>query len=132
MRGVGLIFDPLFAVTDYLNIHESWKSLLIIRLVVSFLTGMTLLLRKKLNHPSFYLVLVPFILISLQNAYTYRVIDETHLIGHNLNYLALLIGGSMFIMWNLRISLFVLVVSALATTAFITLNPLIGHRGILH
>ena len=123
---IALLFDPLFGITDFLNIRENWKSLLIIRLTVSLLTGLTLIVRKKLSLPSYYLVLIPFLLISLQNAYTYWVIDDTHLIGHNLNYLALLIGASMFVMWNLRISLFVLLVSALATTVFITLNPLIG------
>ncbi len=123
---IGLIFDPLFAITDYININDNWKTLLIIRLSVSLITGVTLLLRKRLKLPSYYLVLVPFMLISLQNAFTYYLIDETHLIGHNLNYMALLIGASMFVMWNLSYSLIVLVLSALATTVFVTLNPSIG------
>ena len=29
---VAIIFDPVFAFTDYINIPESWKQLLVIRL----------------------------------------------------------------------------------------------------
>lgn len=122
---VAIIFDPLFAITDYFNIQHGWLSLLFIRLGISAITIGMLLMRKKFSFPSYYLVLVPFLLISLQNAYTYDLITSEHLIGHNLNYIALLIGASMFMMWELRYSLLALLLSALATIIFVALNPAI-------
>ena len=122
---VAIIFDPIFAITDYINIPGHWKQLLVIRLVVAFLTLCTILLRKKYNLPSYIIVLVPFLLISLQNAYTYSLIGNEVLLGHSLNYMALLIGGAMFILWPWTYSLSVIFLSAIATTLFLSLNPLI-------
>ena len=120
---VAIIFDPVFAITDYYNIPESWKHLLIIRLCVAALTLATLLSRRYL--PSYFIVLVPFTLISLQNAYTYSLIGDEDLLGHNLNYIALLVGGAMFIAWGWRYSVLIVIASALATAYFISGNPAI-------
>jgi serine phosphatase RsbU (regulator of sigma subunit) len=120
---VAIIFDPLFAVTDYFNIHDHWRQLLLIRLAVSCLTFGLLLLRKKFQLPSFIIVLVPFLLISLQNAYTFSLIGNDVLIGHCLNYMALLIGGSMFILWPWTYSVMVVLLSGAATAIFLRLNP---------
>jgi serine phosphatase RsbU (regulator of sigma subunit) len=120
---VAIIFDPIFAITDYLNIPDSWAHLLIIRLMVSFVTLMTLLLQKPLKLPSFFIVLVPFTLISLQNAYTFSLITPNHVLGHSLNYMALLVGGGMFLLWHWSFSVGVIVASGLATWYFITHNP---------
>ncbi|CAN5565527.1 hypothetical protein BH10BAC4_BH10BAC4_19800 [soil metagenome] len=123
---IAIVFDPLFAVTDYFNIRKGWEWLLLIRLSVSLLTALTLFAWKRFKFPSYYLVLVPFLLISLQNAYTFNLIETIHLIGHNLNYIALMIGASMFIMWEVVYSLTVLFLSALATTFFMLNNPSIS------
>jgi signal transduction histidine kinase len=122
---VAIIFDPIFAATDYINIPENWRQLLVIRLTVSVITLSTLMLRKRLNLPSYTIVAVPFLLISLQNAYTYFLIGNEDLLGHNLNYMALFIGGALFILWEWTYSLAVIVVSGLVSTFFIFLNPAI-------
>jgi signal transduction histidine kinase len=118
-----IIFDPLFAVTDYLNIPQSWETLLYIRLSVSYITLMTLFGGKRFNYPSVVIVIVPFTLISLQNAFTYSLIGNENLLGHNLNYMALFIGAAMFLAWEAVYSIGALVVSAIATAYFIANNP---------
>jgi signal transduction histidine kinase len=118
-----IIFDPLFAVTDFFNIPESWEWLFIIRVMVALATFVTLILSRKYGWPSFVIVLVPFILISLQNAYTFSLIGNEDLLGHNLNYIALLIGAGMFLAWELIYSLSMIIVSAIATALFVGLNP---------
>jgi signal transduction histidine kinase len=118
-----IIFDPVFAVTDFFNILESWEWLLIIRVMVALATFVTLILSRKYGWPSFVIVLVPFILISLQNAYTFSLIGNEDLLGHNLNYIALLIGAGMFLAWELIYSLSMIIVSAIATALFVGLNP---------
>jgi len=119
---VAIIFDPIFGITDYLNIAE-WKHLLFIRFAVSGITGLTLYMRKKLQLPSYVVVFVPFLLISLQNAYTFRFITQDAVLGHSLNYMALLIGAGMFILWRIGYSLFMVGLSMAATILFFYLNP---------
>lgn len=121
-----IIFEPVFAFTDYINIPESWKQLLFIRLSISFVVLAMVLARKKLGLPSYFIVAVTFLLISLQNAYTYSLIGNEDIIGHNLNYIALLIGASMFLLWELKYSIVMVVISIVATGVFISLNPLLN------
>jgi signal transduction histidine kinase len=117
---IAIIFDPLFAITDYFNIPESWGHVLIFRLGVAAITLMVVIFRRHV--PPHYLILVPFALISLQNAYTYSLIRDEHLLGHNLNYMALFIGASMFAAWDWHYSAILVLASAVATAYFITSN----------
>lgn len=120
---VAIIFDPVFAVTDYFNIPESWGHVFILRLSVSAITLSAVIFRRYI--PSYFLVVIPFTLISLQNAYTYSLIGSEHLLGHNLNYMALLVGAAMFVIWDWQYSLVLVLISALATLYFLTANPLL-------
>jgi serine phosphatase RsbU (regulator of sigma subunit) len=120
---VAVIFNPIFALTDFFNIPGHWEKVLIIRLTVSVITIGTLALRKRYQLPSYMIVLVPFLFISLQNAYTFSIISNDVLLGHCLNYMALLIGGAMFILWPITYSIFVIGLSAFATALFLSLNP---------
>ncbi len=120
---VAIIFDPVFAVTDYFNIPESWGHVFILRLSVSAITLSALIFRRYI--PSYFLVVIPFTLISLQNAYTYSLIGSEHLLGHNLNYMALLVGAAMFVIWDWQYSVVLVLISALATSYFLTANPLL-------
>ncbi len=120
---VAVILDPVFALTDLINIPDHWKEMLIIRLSVSFITLCSLLLRNKLKLPSYIIAAIPFLLISLQNAYVYRFIGVDHILGQNLNYMALLFGAAMFVLWRWQYSVVMILVSGLATGFFLSLNP---------
>ncbi len=122
---VAIILDPVFAITDYFNIPGSWKTLLVMRLCVSVITLATILLRKKLQIPSYMVAIIPFLLISLQNAFVYSVIDLNHIVGQNLNYMALLIGASMFVLWRWEYSLGIILISALVTILFLHSNQVL-------
>lgn len=134
---VAIIADPVFAFTDYLNIPDDFISLLIIRLSVSAITLFTLYLYRKYNFRSFWVVLVPFLLISFQNSYTFMLIEEESVLGHCLNYIALFLGAGMFILWPLIYSVIVVILSLVATYIFFQLNGGIGteyfwiHGGLL-
>ena len=120
---IAIFFDPLFAFTDYINMPGDWFQLLAIRLSVSAITLTLLLVRKRFAVSTYVIILVPFLLISLQNAYTYSLISNDIILGHSLNYMALLIGGAMFILWKWTYSVFVVLLSAIATAFFLSLNP---------
>lgn len=123
---IAITFDPVFAITDYYNIPDHWEHLLVIRLLVSCVTLITLILREKFSWSYSLVVIVPFMLISIQNAYTYQLIGTKDLLGHNLNYIALLIGAAMFLAWDVRLSLLAVAVSAMATIFFIRINERIS------
>jgi signal transduction histidine kinase len=122
---VAIIFDPVFAITDYINIPDHWKLLLIIRLSVSGFILAALMLKNRIGLSTHALVCVPFLLISLQNAFTYSLVGDEDLLGQNLNYMALLIGAAMFVLWELSYSLLIVLVSTVATAYFAYTNPAI-------
>ncbi len=122
---IAIIFDPVFAITDYYNIPDSWSHVFVLRLSVSAITLTALLVRKKFNLPSFYIIAIPFLLISLQNAYTYSLIVDKDLLGHNLNYMALFIGAAMFVAWDWPYSVVIVFISTLATVFFLYTNPVL-------
>ena len=64
-------------------------------------------------------------MISLQNAYTYTLIGNEDIIGHNLNYIALLIGASMFLLWELKYSIIMIFISIVATAFFLSNNSVL-------
>jgi signal transduction histidine kinase len=119
---IAIFFNPLFAITDYYNIHENWEHLLFIRLIVSLITVLTLVIRQRFDLPFHIIVAVPFLLISLQNAYTYNFVTPDDLIGHNLNYIALFIGAAMFLAWQWQYSVTVILLSTVATIISIQTN----------
>lgn len=121
-----IIFDPIFAITDYFNIGEGWLHIFYLRLAVAVITLATLYLRRIYFIPSAIVVAVPFTLISLQNAYTYSFLNNEQLLGHNLNYVALLIGAGMFVVWSWQYSFIAITVSVLTTTYFVISNPLLS------
>jgi signal transduction histidine kinase len=121
-----IIFDPLFAITDYFNIPENWSSVFILRLSIAAITLVALMIRREYDLPSFVIVVIPFVLISLQNAYTYSLIGNANLLGHNLNYIALLIGAALFLLWHWIYSTAAIFISVLATAYFIKENSLLS------
>ena len=120
---IAVIFDPLFAITDYINIKENWLQLLAIRCSISALILVTIFVYKRKKFPSYFLVILPFVLISLQNAYTFSLIGNDHLLGHSLNYMALLLGGAMFFLWTWPYSTSIVAISTIATAWFVSTNP---------
>jgi signal transduction histidine kinase len=122
---IAIIFDPIFAITDYINIPEDWQTIFYLRFTVAAFTLVTLLLYKKSGWPSRILVLIPFLLISIQNAITYKFIGSEDILGHNLNYMALFIGAGFFVAWEWSYSLITILISIVASVFFITMNPVI-------
>ncbi|HEX6225140.1 MAG TPA: hypothetical protein VFZ52_12050 [Chryseolinea sp.] len=128
---IAIIFDPVFAFTDYINIPDNWMNLLFIRVCISLIVLMMVMTRRQFRLPSYFIVGVAFLLISLQNAYTYSLIGNEDILGHNLNYIALLIGASMFLLWEMKYSILVIFISICATAIFLVNNPIISAEQFL-
>ena len=119
---IAVFFDPIFAFTDYINIPDNWLNILAIRIFVALTTLSLLFIHKKFKIPSYVIVLIPFILISLQNAYTFQFIDNAHTVGHTLNYVALFIAASLFILWKWHYSVLIVIMSGILTAISVSLN----------
>jgi signal transduction histidine kinase len=120
---VAIIFNPIFAYTDYINLHDQWQHVAIFRLSISLITLSTLFLTKQFKWPHYTIVVVPLMLISIQNAYAFSLIGNEDVLGHNINYIALLIGASMFLLLRVKYVVAIAAISALATGLSIVMNP---------
>jgi signal transduction histidine kinase len=125
---IAIIFDPLFAITDYINIDEGWEKLLFLRFIVSGTTLILLITRQQTRMSLRFLTVLTFLMISLQNAYTYSLINNNNLLGHNLNYMALLVGAAMFILWEWYYTIAIISISAIFSAYFIGTNPNLDIR----
>jgi signal transduction histidine kinase len=123
---VAIIFDPVFAVTDFINIPQHAPLLLAIRLAVSWIILCGLILGQRWKWSTHVIVSIPFITISFQNAFTYSLISTDNLLGHSLNYMALLVGAAMFVLWPWVYSLIIVLISIVATAFFVLTNPFLS------
>lgn len=108
---VGVIFNLVFGLADYLNSPQFWVNFMTVRVVVSAIitTALFLYLRKLII--SEYLIFVAVIGISLQNAYMWSQMDVVLLQKHTLAYIALFIGGGMLVVWRIKFSVLMVIVS---------------------
>lgn len=65
---IAIIFDPLFVITDYINIGEGWEKLLFLRFIVSGTTLILLITRQRSGMSLRFLTVITFLMISLQNS----------------------------------------------------------------
>jgi len=125
---VGLLLNPFFAITDYYNFPAHWFFLLLLRLLVSLIILFTVIGRKNLRLNASVLISIPLMLIALQNAYTYSFVEVKDLLGQNLNFMALTIGASMFVLWRWVYTIIFLFITTLATSFFVYINPSVGYN----
>jgi class 3 adenylate cyclase len=119
---IAIIFDPVFGLVDFFNIPHAFGQVMILRLLVALVTLLGILAhQRKLISPEI-LIFIPFVTISLQNAYTYSLIKVEDFTGHSLNYLALFIGAGMFILWRWYYSLAIIIISSVSTYIFFQTN----------
>ncbi|TXB65080.1 SpoIIE family protein phosphatase [Vicingus serpentipes] len=134
---VAVVFDMLFYVTDYFNIPAYRKEFFIFRLCVSLICLATVLLYKKLKIARQIMGVIPVLLISVQNAYMWSVMDAEHLQKHTLAYMALFIGSGMFMFYHWYYSAFIVVINIVANIVFfyvnsnLTLDVILVNGGVL-
>ncbi len=122
---VGL--NPIWAIGDYFNSPFHFIDFLIFRLVVSFVTLVVVLSKEKLRNHTEYIAFIPFVGISIQNAYMFSVMNVDELQKHTFAYIALFIGAGMFVLWRPIYSIMIVVISLLANVVCFWL---FGHLAI--
>ena len=111
---VAALLNPVFILNDLAVIPTHWKEFAAIRLVVSALIILALLGRQRLRLDPRTFLLVPYLLISLENAYMWGHMGPELFQMHTLAYAVLFVGAAMIAFWPLRWSLLVVVVTVLA------------------
>ncbi len=119
---LAVFFDPIFGLTDYFNIPHAWQKIMVIRVSIAAICVVMIMLYRRYRFKSFWLVFVPFLLISLQNAYTYAFLRPENFQGHTLNYIALFIGAGLFVVWKWQYTAVVMGISAIANIYFFRAN----------
>ncbi|MEQ9466038.1 MAG: SpoIIE family protein phosphatase [Ekhidna sp.] len=128
---VAVIFNLIFGATDYINVNHHFEVFFIFRLAVSSITAITLVLRKPLNISADFLIFVPVLLISVQNAFMWSLMDVDDLQKHTLAYIALFIGAGMLVLWKIYWSIIVVALSIAANIFFLVRNSTLGLEEIL-
>lgn len=119
---VGL--NPIWAIGDYFNSPLHFMDFLIFRISVSVVTLIAVLSKNKFTSRPEIIALVPFIGISIQNAYMYSVMNIAELQKHTFAYIALFIGAGMFVLWRPIYSIAIVIISFTANIVFFSM---FGH-----
>jgi sigma-B regulation protein RsbU (phosphoserine phosphatase) len=119
---VAVVLNPIWAVGDYFNAPNHFLDFFIFRIAVSIATVVVLGFRNKLKNKPELIALIPFIGISVQNAYMYSVMNVAELQTHTFAYIALFIGAGMFVLWTPLYSIIVVIVSFVANIILFRLN----------
>jgi serine phosphatase RsbU (regulator of sigma subunit) len=119
---VAVIFDLLFFVTDYFNIYDYWQEFLTFRASVALVCLITVLFHKRLNINRELMGVIPVLLISVQNAYMWSVMDVQQFQQHAFAYIALFIGSGMFMFYHVYYSVIIVGINLIANIIFLHFN----------
>ena len=119
---VGLLLNLIWFASDYFVMREYFVPFLLFRLIVSAASLGILLFRKQLGINIYTCMFVLVVGISIQNAYMWSVMDVSHFQEHAFAYMVLFIGVGMLVLWELRLSLLLFVVTIVSNVLFYKLN----------
>lgn len=128
---VAVIFNLVFGATDYINVREHFEIFFLFRLCVSAIAAILLALRKPMGFSPEFLIFIPFLFISIQNAFMWSLMDAELLQKHTLAYIALFIGAGMLILWRIQWSIVVVILSIVANFVFLGINSKLPVSDIL-
>ncbi len=119
---IGVVLNIVWFLGDYLSIPDYWIPFLNFRIAVSGITLIILLLKTKLNISIYVCLFVLVLGISVQNAYMWSVMDIPHLQKHAFAYMVLFIGVGMLVLWEMRLSMILLVTTIISNIFFYVVN----------
>jgi phosphoserine phosphatase RsbU/P len=88
-------------------------------------------MRKPIGLSADFLIFIPFLFISIQNAFMWSLMDAVDLQKHTLAYIALFIGAGMLVLWRIYWSVIVVVISIGANVFFLIKNSTLSIEEIL-
>lgn len=134
---VGIVLNIIWFISDYFTIPEYYISFLYFRLSVSCITILALLFQNHLKISIETCMFVLVLGISLQNAYMWSVMDVPQLQKHAFAYMVLFIGVGMLVLWEIKYSIILLMITIIGNIFFylknshLSLDEFISNGGLL-
>jgi serine phosphatase RsbU (regulator of sigma subunit) len=119
---VGLILNIVWVISDYFILRDHLIPFFTFRACVSLLSALVLVFRKTLGVNIYTCMFLLVTGISVQNAYMWSVMDVAHLQKHAFAYMVLFIGVGMLVLWELRLSVFLAIITIASNIIFYTIN----------
>jgi sigma-B regulation protein RsbU (phosphoserine phosphatase) len=130
---IGIALNLLWFASDYFVLPDHWIQFLVFRVAVSSISFIFLILKNKFKFSIYFCVFILVLGISVQNAYMWSVMDVVHLQQHAFAYIALFIGVGMLVLWEVRLSWVLLIVTIISNIVFYCLNsPLTVDEFLTH
>jgi len=119
---VGLALNIIWCISDYFVVsHEHFIPFLIFRIVVSTLSAVILVGRKIFGVNIYSCMFILVLGISIQNSYMWSVMEISTFQKHAFAYMVLFIGVGMLVLWELKLSLLLVVTTLISNFVFYTL-----------
>jgi sigma-B regulation protein RsbU (phosphoserine phosphatase) len=134
---IGIVLNLVWFLGDYLSIKEFWIPFLVFRIAVSGISLLVLLFKNKLQITIYTCLFVLVLGISIQNAYMWSFMDIPHIQKHAFAYMVLFIGVGMLVLWEMKFSWLLLIMTIVSNVIFyllnshLTLNEFITNGGLL-
>ena len=119
---VGIVLNLIWFASDYFVVPDYWLPFLIFRITISGITVLALILKQRLKISIYFCVFVLVLGISIQNAYMWSVMDLAHLQKHTFAYIALFIGVGMLVLWDIKLSIIILIATIISNIIFYKIN----------
>lgn len=118
---VGFVLNLLFAAGDYFNSPHLFKYFLVARIIsCSIMLGVIINKKFFINHPCF-IAFIPVVSISIQNAFMYSMLTDVEFQKHTLAYIMLFIAAGMFVLWELKFSIWMFFITLFSNIVFFKL-----------
>lgn len=119
---VGLLLNLIWFTSDYFIIPDYFVPFLVFRLTVSITSIFTLYFRKRLGIDIYMCMFILVLGISVQNAYMWSVMDLAHFEQHAFAYMVLFIGVGMLVLWEMKMSLLLILATVVSNIVFYAMN----------
>jgi serine phosphatase RsbU (regulator of sigma subunit) len=111
---VAVFFNIIFFASDYLSFKEFSAIFLELRLIDSGIIFISILCYNRFRFPSEIVVFIAVIVLSIQNAIMWSMMNAPQMQKHTMAYVVLFIGAGMLVLWNIRYSIAMIVISLMA------------------
>ncbi len=119
---VGMALNIVWFLSDYFVIPHYWIPFFIFRASVTGISLMVLLSRKITGVNIYTCMFILVLGISIQNAYMWSVMDISHFQKHAFAYMVLFIGVGMLVLWEISLSIILLIATIISNIAFYIIN----------
>ncbi len=119
---VGILLNLVWSVSDYFVLPEYWLPFFLFRLTVSGISIFALIFKNTFRISIYSCMFLLVLGITVQNAYMWSVMDLLHFQKHTFAYIVMFIGVGMLVLWDIKLSIYVIIAAIISNIIFYKLN----------